>query len=560
MMRLPAIAVALVVSTSISGAQSSRQDTVARVDSVFSGFTTTTPGCAVGISRHERTVLAKAYGMANLEYDVPLTPESIIEAGSVAKQFTAAAILLLAQQGKLSLDDPVRKHIRELPDYGARLTLRHMINHTSGLRDWGTVAAVEGWPRGSRVHTHDHVLDIVTRQRSLNFPPGTEYLYSNTGYNLLAIIVERVSGRSFADFTRTEIFEPLGMTRTSWRDDYTRIVKGRAAAYSQGRNGFRLDMPFENVHGNGGLLTTVEDLLRWSANFDRGQVGGPVFLREQVRPGRLTSGREIEYAAGLGISRYRGIAQVSHSGATAGYRAFLTRYPEHGLTVAILCNHAGAQAVDLGHRVSDIFLGLTPEVAEAPKAVAVPESALLGRAGLYRDSVTGEPVRISARKDTLIDAGGNATIPLSPTLFQRRNGSRLLFELAADGRTRAMRLIQPGGDTTTFLPVDAHVPTGDELAAYAGTYRSDEAATTFRIVVESGKLFLRQRPALSFALRPAYRDAFEVPTGDLVRFIRDGSGKVTEMSLFLGRVRDLRFVRECGVTEKESGMRKADCK
>lgn len=543
MIRLCVITLALTVGVSASRAQPSRQDTVARVDSVFSRFTTATPGCAVGISRHGRTVLAKAYGMANLEYDVPLTPESIIEAGSVAKQFTAAAILLLAQQGKLSLDDPVRKHIPELPDYGVRLTLRHMITHTSGLRDWGTVAAVEGWPRGSRVHTHDHVLDIVARQRSLNFPPGSEYLYSNTGYNLLAIIVERVSGRSFADFTRTEIFGPLGMTRTSWRDDYTRVVKGRATAYSPTRTGFRLDMPFENVHGNGGLLTTVEDLLRWSANFDRGQVGGPAFLREQVRPGRLTSGREIEYAAGLGISRYRGIAQVSHSGATAGYRAFLTRYPEQGLTVAILCNHAGAQAVDLGHRVSDIFLGLTPEIAEAPKAVVVPESALLGRAGLYRDSVTGEPMRISVRKDTLIDAGGNATIALSPTLFQRRNGSRLLFELIADGRTRAMRLIQPGGDTTTFLPVDAHVPAGDELAAYAGTYRSDEAATTFRIVVENGKLFLRQRPALSFELRPAYRDAFEAPTG-IVRFIRDGSGKVTEMSLFLGRVRDLRFIKQ----------------
>src|SRR5688572_24569115 len=265
----------LVTSAGVDAQTPPRQDTVARVDSIFSRISTATPGCAVGVSRHGRTILAKAYGMANLEYDVPLTSESIIEAGSVAKQFTAAAILLLAQQGKLSIDDQVRKHIPELPDYGAPLTIRHMMNHTSGLRDWGTVAAVEGWPRGSRAHTHDHVLDIVTRQRSLNFRPGTEYLYSNTGYNLLAIIVQRVSGRPFTDFTRTEIFEPLGMTRTSWRDDYTRIVKGRATAYSPTRGGFRLNMPFENVHGNGGLLTTVEDLLRWSTNFDRGQVGGP---------------------------------------------------------------------------------------------------------------------------------------------------------------------------------------------------------------------------------------------------------------------------------------------
>lgn len=424
-MRLFVLAVALAVTSPAAHAQASRQDTVARVDSIFSRFTTTTPGCAVGVSRHGRTVLAKAYGMSNLEYDVPLTTESIIEAGSVSKQFTAAAILLLAQQGKLSIDDQVRKHIPELPDYGRPLTIRHMLNHTSGLRDWGVVAAVEGWPRGSRVHTHEHVLDIVARQRSLNFPPGTEYLYSNTGYNLLAIIVQRVSGRSFADFTRTEIFEPLGMTRTSWRDDYTRIVKGRATAYSPTRSGFRLNMPFENVHGNGGLLTTVEDLLRWNANFDAAHVGGPALLREQVRAGRLTSGREIEYAAGLNVTRYRGVPEVNHSGATAGYRAFLTRYPDQGLTVAVLCNHGGAGAVSLGHNVANIVLGEAASDPAAPTAVALAPSLLAARAGMYRDAATGQPLRISVRDGKLVNEGGTEAVALSPTLFRSSNGGRL---------------------------------------------------------------------------------------------------------------------------------------
>jgi CubicO group peptidase (beta-lactamase class C family) len=544
-MRLFVLALALAISAHAAHAQASqRQDTAARVDSIFARFTSTTPGCAVGASRHGRTVLAKAYGMANLEYDVPLTTESIIEAGSVAKQFTAAAILLLAQQGKLSIDDRVRKHIPELPDYGPPLTIRHMLNHTSGLRDWGTVAAVEGWPRGSRVHTHEHVLDIVTRQRSLNFTPGSEYLYSNTGYNLLAIIVQRVSGRSFADFTRTEIFEPLGMARTSWRDDYTRIVKGRATAYSPTRNGFRLNMPFENVHGNGGLLTTVEDLLRWSANFDAAQVGGPALLREQVRPGRLTSGREIEYAAGLTVTRYRGVPEVSHSGSTAGYRAFLSRYPDQGLAVAVLCNHAGAGAVALGHRVADTFLGSAASDPAAPKAVALAPNLLAARAGMYRDAITGAPLRISVRDGKLVDEGGTEAVALSPTLFQNSNGGRVLFEVASDGRTQTMRLLQEDGDTLLFLPVEAHTPTPNDLAPLAGTYTSDEAAATLTIVHDGGKLFLRQRPALSLELRPAYRDVFEVPTGDVVRFVRDGSGRVTEVSLFLGRVRDLRFRRQ----------------
>jgi CubicO group peptidase (beta-lactamase class C family) len=544
-MRLSLIAAALAVTAQLAAAQgASRQDTLARVDSIFSQFTRSTPGCTMGVSRHGRTVLAKAYGMSNLEYEVPLTTESIIEAGSVAKQFTAAAILLLAQQGKLSIDDQVRKHIPELPDYGAPLRIRHLINHTSGLRDWGTVAAVEGWPRGSRVHTHDHVLDIIARQRSLNFPPGSEYLYSNSGYNLLAIIVQRVSGQSFADFTRTAIFEPLGMTRTSWRDDYTRIVKGRATAYSPTRGGFRLNMPFENVHGNGGLLTTVEDLLRWSTNFDGGHVGGPALLREQVRPGRLTSGREIEYAAGLSVSRYRGVPEVSHSGATAGYRAFLTRYPDQGLTVAVLCNHAGAGAVGLGHRVADIYLGAAASNPPAPTPVALAPTVLAARAGLYRNAVTGQPLRISVRDGKLVDDGGTEAVPLSPVLFQNTNGGRALFEVSADGRTQALRLLQEDGDTLLFLPVEPHTPAPNDLAAYAGTYASDEAAATFTVVAQDGKLFLRQRPALSLELRPAYRDVFEVPTGDVVRFVRDQSGKITEISVFLGRVRDLRLRKQ----------------
>ncbi|MDQ4081024.1 MAG: serine hydrolase [Gemmatimonadota bacterium] len=542
-MRFFVLLVAVVITQSGGTRVLVAQDSVARVDSAFSRFGPKTPGCSVGVSRHGRTVLARAYGMANLEYDVPNSTETVFEAGSVAKQFTAAAVLLLAQQGKLSLDDQVRKHIPELPDYGAPLTIRHMIAHTSGLRDWGTIATVEGWPRGSRVHTHAHVLDIVKRQRALNFKPGTEYLYSNTGYNLLAIIVERVSGRSFADFTRTEIFEPLGMTRTQWRDDYTRVVKGRATAYAPSSNGFRMNMPFENVHGNGGLLTTVEDLLRWSANFDLARVGGPAFVREQVRQARLTSGREIEYAAGLRVTRYRGLPEVNHSGSTAGYRAFLTRYPDQGLAVAVLCNHAGAPAGALAHRVADVFLGSVAPATAPPKTIALAPAVLAARAGMYRNTVTGEPLRISVKEGKLVDEGGTEAIPVSATVFQNANGGRAVFDVAGDGRSSAMRLIQEDGDTLLFLPVEPHLPNPADLERLAGTYVSEEAAATLTLVHENGTLFLRQAPSRSLELRPAYRDVFELPTGDVARFIRDESGRVTEMSLFLGRVRDLRFRR-----------------
>ena len=341
----------------------------AAVDAVFARWNASSPGCAAGVSVGGKVVLERGYGMADLEHDVANTAETIFEAGSVSKQFTAAAVLLLARDGKLSLDDPVRKYVPELPDYGPgrTITIRHMLTHTSGLRDWGEVAGLAGWPRGRRVHTHAHVLDIVSRQKDVNFTPGTNWSYSNTGYNLAAIIVSRVSGQSFADFTRDRIFKPMGMTHTSWRDDYTRIVKHRAIAYDASPEGFREDMPFENVHGNGGLLTTVGDLLRWNEHFASPKIVDAAFVAEQQTPGRFSDGRAHDYGLGLYIRTYRGVPEISHSGATAGYRAFLVRYPAQRVSVAVLCNAGSANATQYAHAVADAYLGsaLTTPAAAA---------------------------------------------------------------------------------------------------------------------------------------------------------------------------------------------------
>ena len=328
----------------------------ARIDAVFSKWTTETPGCAVGVSKDGKPVVQKAYGMADLEHDAPNRADTIFEAGSVSKQFTAAAVLLLAQEGKLSLDDPVRKYVPELPDYGAPLTIRHMLQHTSGLRDWGEIAAIAGWPRTTRVHTHEHVLDILSRQKALNFPSGTQYSYSNSGYNLSAIIVSRVSGKPFADFSQERIFTPLGMTKTSWRDDHTRIVKGRAIAYEASGGGFRIEMPFENVHGNGGLLTTVGDLLKWNENFVSPKVGNREFLKIQQEPGRFNDGKPHTYAMGLVVNEHRAVAQVAHSGSTAGYRAHLTRFPTERLSVAVLCNVSSGTATQYAMSIAEMYL------------------------------------------------------------------------------------------------------------------------------------------------------------------------------------------------------------
>jgi len=295
--------------------------------------------------------------LADLEYDIPNKAETIFEAGSVSKQFTAAATVLLALDGKLDLADDVRKYVPELPAYERPITIRHLLNHTSGLRDWGEVAGLAGWPRETRVHTHDHVLDILTRQRALNYPPGDRYSYTNSGYNLLAIIVSRVSGQSFASFSNQRLFKPLGLTSTQWRDDFRRVVKGRAQAYSVANGQWQLEMPFENVHGNGGLLTTVGDLLTWTAMLERPTPAWKPMVDSLHVRGILTKGDTITYARGLVVSNYRGVPRVEHSGATAGYRADLLRFPGKGLAVAVLCNAASAAATTYASQIVDGVLG-----------------------------------------------------------------------------------------------------------------------------------------------------------------------------------------------------------
>jgi CubicO group peptidase (beta-lactamase class C family) len=541
-----------VVPATLSAQTAPPTDSAAAVDRIFANWNTRqTPGCAVGIARNGQTLLERAYGMANLEYDVPNTPSTIFEAGSVSKQFTAAAVALLAQQGKLSLDDDIRTHLAELPDYGTSITIRQMLNHTSGLRDWGTVAAAMGWPRGTRAHTHAHVLDIVSRQKALNYAPGAEYLYSNTNYNLAAIIVERVSGMSFAEFTRKHIFEPLGMTSTQWRDDYTRIVKGRATAYGRGRQGgWGLNMPFEDVHGNGGLLTTVGDLLKWNENFVRPRVGGVGFVRDLQQKGRLSGGRNISYAFGLVVGSYNGVPEVSHTGSTAGYRAFLARYPDQHLSVAVLCNAANASP-GLGHRVADIFLAGQTQVAArqagepGATGVTLPPEQISEKAGLYRNLLTNEPMRLVVRDGKLRVDNGPELTPVSRTAFRSPDGAVGNFEFGAKGLPAILRLADTDGDTVSYLLEESWTPTVADLRRYVGEYSSDEAETSFRVTLEEdGKLMLRGRYGRTLELRPAYRHAFTTSGGPgVVFFRRDARGRVTTMSFGMGRVRDLQFRR-----------------
>ncbi|NDU98727.1 serine hydrolase domain-containing protein [Spirosoma terrae] len=327
----------LVISPVDSFAQLSA-DTLARIDKIFDRYLPQNPGCQLSISRNGSVIFSKAWGMADLEHTIPLTTESITEAGSVSKQFTAAAVLLLEQQGKLSLDDDIRKYIPEIPDYGTPITLRRMMHHASGFRDWGSVAGIAGWPRTTKTYSNDDALDIIIHQKALNHKPGDEFLYSNSNYNLFAILVERVSGLSLADYTKNYLFEPAGMTHTQWRDDFRRIVPNRAIAYEKTATGYETDMPNEYVYGNGGLLTTTEDLLKWNEYYWNGHFGSPSLLPKQLTIEVFNNGTTYPYAAGLYVTKNKGQDYVYHTGSTAGYRALLIRYPQEKLSIAWLSN------------------------------------------------------------------------------------------------------------------------------------------------------------------------------------------------------------------------------
>ena len=520
-----------------------KQKVVAGADRAFEKFAKAAagpaPGCVAGVSLNGEVVFEKAFGLADLEHNVPNTPQTIFESGSVAKQFTAAALVLLQQDGKLSLDDPVRKHIPELPDYGSPLTIRHLLNHTSGLRDWGTVLSLTGAGRGDRVITQDLALDVIIHQRALDFTPGSEYSYSNSGYNLAAIIVERVSKQKFPAFVEERLFKPVGMKNSSWRDDYQRIVPGRAQAYArQGDGPWRLSMPFMNVYGNGGMLTTIGDWMKWNAMLDSRSLGAPLVDALETR-GVLNDGRKISYALGLTVAKYKGLKDVSHSGSTAGYQTFLTRYPDNKVSIGVMCNGSSPSSGGIAASITDEIFGPFPEPPKSETKVA--EDELKKFAGVWRNEKTHAPARFIIENGVSRWSGARL-VPMGGGQFTA-GSNQLKFTLDGDGKPVSAETVDSDGEVRRFAPEKEWTPTPAELASFTGGWFSDEAGATLTVAVEDGKVFIKQRPATSLAMRPLYKDHFGVEGGYVVWFTRDTNGKVDSMHVGASRMRDMPFVR-----------------
>jgi len=334
-------------------AQAQAPPTPEQVDALFADWDNPgSPGCALGVIQNGRFVYKKGYGSANLDWGIPITPSTRFYMASVSKQFVAAAIALLAQDGRLSLEDDIRTHLPELPEYEHPVTIRHLIHHTGGIRDLFPLLSVAGISVED-LHSIEDILEVIVREPLLDFEPGTQHRYSNSGYHLLGLIVERASGKSLSEFAHEKIFEPLGMRNTHFHDDWTRVVNQRAMSYAP-RDGGGFSQTYLGTLGYG-MYTTVEDLLLWDGNFYEPKVGGQDFVELLLTRGVLAAGDTLDYAFGLRLQEYRGARVVHHDGDFMGFKHFLLQVPEKRLSVVCLCNLRSIDARGLALQVAELF-------------------------------------------------------------------------------------------------------------------------------------------------------------------------------------------------------------
>ncbi|HKH49737.1 MAG TPA: serine hydrolase domain-containing protein [Thermoanaerobaculia bacterium] len=530
-----------------------------RVDQIFAEYGAGSPGCALGVVRDGGLVYSKGYGLASLEHGVPLTPQTALDIGSIAKQFTATTIILLAQDGKLSVDDDVRKFIPEMPDYGTPITLRHLLHHTSGIRDYNALLTLGGINLED-VSTQEEGLAIIARQKALNFHPGDEHSYSNSGYFLLSVVVERVSGKTMRAFAQERIFGPLGMTNTQYLDDHTLVIPRRASSYMpRPDRGFRLETCNWEQTGDGGILTTVEDLAKWDRNFYDPKVGGPTLIEQLQTTGVLNNGEKIDYARGLIVDEYRGLRRVSHNGGWVAFVSEMTRFPDERLSVITLCNVGNADPTGLALQVADLYLADRMKPAdpkpEAPTAAPQRSSAavdLSSYPGLFFNPTTGQVLRIHARDGKLsFEQGPGNEIelaPLGPDRFAAVDFPvpvEMRFSTSSAG-LREVRIHVPN-DVLVFQSVEPASLSAADRASLAGTYFSEELDIAYTLAVEEGNLVLKHANRLpARVLQPAFADTFTAPGVRLLRLTRDAGKKVTGFTISSGRIRDIGFTRVPG--------------
>jgi CubicO group peptidase (beta-lactamase class C family) len=503
------------------------------------------PGCALGIIENGQFTYKRGYGMANLEYAVPISSETVFRTGSVSKQFTAMSVLLAAHAGKLSLDDDVRKHIPELADYGHKVTIRHLIHHTSGIRDYLVLMAAAG-KRDEDYYTDEEVMEKLARLENLNFPPGDEYLYSNAGYFLLSQIILRATGKTLAAWADDVMFKPLGMEDTHFHDDPRMIVENRASGYRPKEDsGFEIDMTSLEMVGDGGVFTTIDDLIKWDRNFDSVKLGDEQVMKQMLTPGKLNGGIDQDYAFGLGVGTYRGLNIVQHGGAFVGFRAGMLRFPDQSFSAYCLCNSSETDPTELLRQVADVYL-VDRFLPDPLNTIELSDDVLQKKAGAYWNERTGGfgDVEFTEGKLTL-SRGGRPSELLALNerdfvLDRELSRAKVRFE----GESPLKMIVQSEGQRPfEYTRVERANLTPGQLETYEGSYHCRELDATYVLQIDGqGNLILKMAPLPDRTLEPVTEQIFRYELGSVV-FEGGPSGAVNGFRLSVGRARNFEFVR-----------------
>jgi len=532
-------------------------DRTDKVDKLFASWNKLdSPGCALAIIQDGRIIHKKGYGLANLENGIPITPKSVFYIGSVSKQFVSFCIALLAQEGKLSLDDDIRKYVPEIPDYGTPITIRHLIHHTSGLRDYLELEGIAGIPMGS-YHEQD-VLELLSRQKELNFMPGEQYLYSNSGYFLLGVIVRKASGKPLRQFAEENIFDPLGMENSYFHDDYRRLIKNRASGYfPAGKEKFRNFITTFDCVGSGGLFTSVEDLYLWDQNFYSRKVGGKEVFELMHTQGTLNNGKKLDYAFAVVIGEYKGLKTVGHGGALGGYRSAFLRFSEQKFSVICLSNLSSLDPMGLARKVADIYLAdqfrdkPEPEAkpSSKPRFIKLSEKQLKDKVGAYINHNTFTLRNILFGDGRLLIEASGQKFPLEPVsetefvMLEAPVQATVKFEIRGKDRPILLHVYQEGEIPATYEAFERIKPSSEQLTEYEGDYTSEELLVTLRIALEKGRLRFVHRDAPALPLLPMLQDKFTCGSFK-IHFLRDEEKRIMGFTLDSGRVKNLRFAKK----------------
>jgi len=528
----------MVFALSVS-CEKTRASEQSAIDDLFSDLDQNTPGAAFVVVRDGKVLLSDGYGMANLQYDIPMTPETVVDVASVSKQFTAFSIMLLVEDGSLSLDDDVRKHIPELPDYDVPITLRHLLTHTSGLREWIQLLHLSGYEIGGDIISRDHVFNLMVNQKALNFLPGEKFSYTNSGYDLLGIVVERASGKKFSAFAHERIFEPLGMENTFLRDDYQKIIPNEAARYYNNGDAYEIIRHQLAIGGSSGVHTTMSDLSLWMLNFDQLKIGNEQLFEAMSEPGALNNGERITAAFGQFVTPHKGLYQLHHEGGGVGVNTHLTRFSEQGFSVAVTCNEFSCDPRAKAEAIAEIFLGdlMKQQESESTEPVDIDPAQLKAFAADYWNENNGLVRKVYFEDDQLwyMRSAENKTalIPVGENMFVFDGASTAsTLQFGRDERNRkTMAFVYDGEAPQVFTEYEPRSYVGNELDQFTGAYYSEELFTLYNLNVNDGVLSAENRRGTRATFRPVMTDTFAGSryAFSTIKYVRDQDDQIVGM-------------------------------